>query len=487
MSNITNKDIKLFLSDFKKRSTLELYDSAEQKEELEKVAAARGIKLKDNRDLACFKTVFCFANEANKNNARLPKKQLLKALPSLIGKPVDIDHHRGSVVGHYLDYSYREKDDAVVAYGVFYKSNFGDLWDEAKALFKSGDLATSYEIWCPQDKRRELEDGTYELLEMEIAGGALLFKEEPAFENARVLELARTQNSNKDLVYASKYNEDDIISNQKDSIINSSEEGGNVMKVEETKDIVEVAEVTQEEVATEIIEEVVVEEASEEIVEETVTEDVESSSEEEAPNSEETVTEVVVEAEVTEEVVEETIEELTVDEAKTVTETKEVVVEDTVETEDGKVEYSYEVDGEVLTVYTMKDGETITDKTTYTRKNIYTAAEVEAKVAEAIQAKDEEIAIVKANAQKIVERRLELDEAFNQQLTDEDVIDDMKFEIAKLKIENAKLKAGMAPVTAAVESNDDVIGTKDTSDVDIYTASAEAVNKRVEELSKISK
>jgi len=208
MDLINNIQIQNFLEDYKANSSMILLEEGKEKDEIVKIAKARGILLKNSTDLAGFKTIYTFANEANKNKARLPKAKLLKSLPTLIGKPVDIDHIRRYVIGHYIDFRYKAKEDMVVAYGVFYKSNFADEWKEAQELFKSGKLTTSYEIWCPKDKRKKREDGTYDLLQMEIAGGALLFKESPAFEDAKVLELAKEKLENNayevDLVYASE-------------------------------------------------------------------------------------------------------------------------------------------------------------------------------------------------------------------------------------------------------------------------------------------
>ncbi len=210
---ITNLQVEDFLRDFEENSETILIEEGKEKNDLIAIAKAKGINLKDNQDLAGFKTIYTFADIANKNKARLPKKALLKALPTMIGKPVNIDHQRRYVIGHYIDYRYRAKEDMVVAYGVFYKSNFGEEWEEARKLFKKKKLATSYEIWCPDDKKRMLADGTYELLQQEIAGGALLYKEEPAFEDAKVLELAK-QNSGiqpEDLIYAKKYKDKELI------------------------------------------------------------------------------------------------------------------------------------------------------------------------------------------------------------------------------------------------------------------------------------
>jgi len=212
-NRITNVDAIEFLKDYEQHSETEILEEGKEKDELIEIAKAKGINLKNNKALAGFKTIYTFADKANKNRTRLPKKALLKALPSMIGKPVDIDHQRRYVIGHYIDYRYKQKEDMVVAYGVFYKANFGEEWEEAKKLFKAKKLATSYEIWCPKNKKRKLKDGTFELLQQEIAGGALLFKEEPAFEDAKVLELAKKNSEaiEENLIFAKKYDAEDII------------------------------------------------------------------------------------------------------------------------------------------------------------------------------------------------------------------------------------------------------------------------------------
>jgi len=212
---LTSAIVQEFLEDFEKNSTTELLEEGKEQQEIFEIAEARGIKLKDRQCLAGFKTVYTFANKANANKARLPKKELLKALPTLVGTPVDIDHQRNYVVGHYIDYRYIVKDESVVVYGVFYKANFEDEWDNAQKLFKTGKLTTSYEIYSPKNKRKVLADGTFELHDMEIGGGALLFKEKPAFADAKVLEIAKINIAKEidNLVYASKVKYEDLIIN----------------------------------------------------------------------------------------------------------------------------------------------------------------------------------------------------------------------------------------------------------------------------------
>ncbi len=204
-------ETKLFLDDFEKSSTTQILEEGKEKEEIIKIAEARGINLKNNTDLSGFKNIYVFADKNSKNNVRFPKKPLLKALPTAIGKPINIDHNRRHVVGHIIDIRYKEKDNSVLTYGVFYKSNFEDEYLKVKEAFKNGSLPTSSEIWCPKKKRKTLRDGTVELQELEIAGNALLLYNEPAFDGTKVLALSKKNTTESDLVFSSKYNDDEII------------------------------------------------------------------------------------------------------------------------------------------------------------------------------------------------------------------------------------------------------------------------------------
>lgn len=211
---LNSAQVQDFLQDFESTAKLEILEDAKEQSEIFEIAQARGINLKESKDLAGFKCVYCFADIANKNKARLPKKALLKALPTLVGKPVDIDHLRNRVVGVLIDSRYIVKDDKVIAYGILFKANFPEDWSVAEKKFKDGKLSVSYEIFCPQNKRKQNADGTYSLEEQIIAGMAILFDEEPAFTNAKVLELAKDNNISKDLVFASYCCKDIIINGE---------------------------------------------------------------------------------------------------------------------------------------------------------------------------------------------------------------------------------------------------------------------------------
>ncbi len=205
---LDNIQIEEFLLDFEQNSTVEiLEEGSNEKNEIIQIAKARGINLKNNTDLSGMKCIYAFADRPNKNKAILPEKELLRALPTMIGKPINIGHRREYVIGHILDYKYVQKDKKVIMYGAIYRSNFAEEWEQAKKDFKAKKLNVSFEIWSPEDKRKYNKDGTYELLHQEIAGCAVLFRDEdPAFKGAKVLALAKNiSNREPELVYAKKY------------------------------------------------------------------------------------------------------------------------------------------------------------------------------------------------------------------------------------------------------------------------------------------
>ena len=214
---LTVESLECFLNDHYSNSKTVILEEGKEKEDLYKIAEAKGIKVKGSKDLAVFKNVYAFPDIANKNGARLPKKELLRALPGIVGKPVNLEHSRKYVVGFYIDYSFKQKTNEVITYGILFKSNFPEEFADIKAAFKEGKLNTSYEIWCPRDKRKLLADGTYALEEQEIAGGAILIKSEPAFDGAKVLDVAKKSNLQDvnldgwNLEYSSKHLDDELI------------------------------------------------------------------------------------------------------------------------------------------------------------------------------------------------------------------------------------------------------------------------------------
>jgi len=213
---ITNLGVKAFLDDFSQNSQTIILEEGKEKNELIDIAKKRGVIVKDSTDLGILKTIYAFTDKANDNGAILPEKAMLKVLPTMIGKPMNRNHIRDQIRGVYVDYKYVQAKKMIIAYATFFKSIFEEDWEEAKKLQKQGRLATSFEIWSPKDERKYISEYTYEMHNMEIAGGGLLFnsKEDPippAFPGAKVLSLAKECMPEKYLVCASKYCNEELI------------------------------------------------------------------------------------------------------------------------------------------------------------------------------------------------------------------------------------------------------------------------------------
>ena len=81
MSKITNIGIQEFLFDYKTKSETVILEEGREKNELIQIAKAKGMDIKNSRDLALFKTIYAFTDKANSNGAILPQKDLLKVYP----------------------------------------------------------------------------------------------------------------------------------------------------------------------------------------------------------------------------------------------------------------------------------------------------------------------------------------------------------------------------------------------------------------------
>ena len=186
------KDLNLFLQDISYNAKFKILEESADKNELENVAKAARI-VWPSPDLSIFKCVYAFVSDdkeqiTNKNGCRLPRAEVEKSLPTLIGKSIDLDHFRKQVVGHWIDA--KIEGNKIIAYGTIFKSSFGEDFDEIKGLFSEGNLSVSFESW---GQREYATDGTYDLIDQVWAGGALLIKEEPAFPGADVMELAKKE------------------------------------------------------------------------------------------------------------------------------------------------------------------------------------------------------------------------------------------------------------------------------------------------------
>ncbi len=178
-------NVERFLEDISFNTKYTFLDEGKDKDEMKKVAKKARLVLPCH-DLAIFKGTYAYVNRQNKNGCTLPKEEVEKALDTLRGKAVDFDHLRKRIVGHWIDAELIK--DEIVAYGVFFKGNFREDYNDVKKLMEKSTLGVSFEAWG--NKEMKTRD-TYDLNDIEFAGGALLMQGEPAFDGAEVLEMAK--------------------------------------------------------------------------------------------------------------------------------------------------------------------------------------------------------------------------------------------------------------------------------------------------------
>lgn len=179
------EQVNIFLEDLTYNCDYEFLEVAKHKKELEEITKKHGIVLPSN-DLSPFKCIYAYVDRMNKNGCTLPRDEVKKALSTLVGKAIDFDHLRQKPVGYWLDA--KLEGDKIIAYGVFFKSNLKDDYAIIKDLMSKGNLKVSFEAY---GIRQYTSPTTYNLKDIEFAGGALLITTQPAFEGAEVLELAK--------------------------------------------------------------------------------------------------------------------------------------------------------------------------------------------------------------------------------------------------------------------------------------------------------
>jgi len=181
------KNMNTFLKDITSNSKVMFLEEGKNDDELTSIAEEFNIVM-PSIDLAIFKCVYAYVDKENLNGCTLTKDEVEKALPTLAGKAIDFDHIRKQVVGHWLKGMI--DGDTIVAYGLFYKSNFGDDYEVIRKLFDNGTLAISFEAWGDKEYK---DDGSYNLNNVCFAGGALLLKTTPAFPGSEVLEMSNKE------------------------------------------------------------------------------------------------------------------------------------------------------------------------------------------------------------------------------------------------------------------------------------------------------
>ena len=187
---------KILFSDLTFGSVNTVLEDAEISGEVAIVAAKAGIVL-PSPDIKVFKTLFAIADEENLNGCTMPYEEVSKALKTLVGKAVDLEHYRKETVGTWLDA--RLEGNNIIAYGTLWVENYAEEATELLEDFASGKLTVSFEAWG-----NIVETGpfSYKLVDIHFCGGALLrhhtqpacpqaFVQEFSKKGTRVLEFAK--------------------------------------------------------------------------------------------------------------------------------------------------------------------------------------------------------------------------------------------------------------------------------------------------------
>jgi len=178
--------VKIILEDIEQSMEYKFLETASDKKEIEKIAAKRGL-IVPSPDIALFKGTYTRANVFNNNGSRIKRKELAKALDTLILKPVTHNHEEKEVIGVWLDA--KLEGDVVTAYGAIYKDNFKREYAKFKNDFERGDIGISYEIYGDKIK---VADGKYDWENIFFCGGALLDRGiRPAVHGSKVFEFAK--------------------------------------------------------------------------------------------------------------------------------------------------------------------------------------------------------------------------------------------------------------------------------------------------------
>lgn len=184
---INKSKLEEFCKSLSLNTEYKFLEEGKDADELKKVAEKRGIVL-PAMDLAIFKGKFAFTDRKNLNGCSLPKTEVEKSLQTLVGKAIDFDHIRDRIVGFWLDAIL--EGDTIYAYGAFYKGNLGNDYEIVKELMSRNALGISFEAY---GKREFKDDGSYDLKDIEWSGGGLLINTKPAFPGAGVIEMASNQ------------------------------------------------------------------------------------------------------------------------------------------------------------------------------------------------------------------------------------------------------------------------------------------------------
>lgn len=470
---IKSEELDGFLRELTLSSEFRMLDVASDKDELIQIAK-KGNLAWPSPDIAIFKSKYAFTDKKNLNGCRLPKEEVAKSLGTLTHKPIDIDHLRKSVIGHYL---YAELiDDTVYAYGALYKDNFKEEFSEIQDLMNQGTLKTSFEAF---GNREPYDSASYDLTDIVWAGGGLLVDTTPAFPNAsvvemaskRVLELAKVMQPPVSFIRgATVKTEEDVTKEKQKAYLEKA--GFNVNDFEMFMRMMSQVQCpscnegySQNVSAIDFKNGIIKSDCY--MCDNEVMTDITPKSDISLENCMKVISsKVVIKKDI----------ETKIDAKSSINSEEQIKMEEKIKQLEAEI-------AKLAEQVKTKDTEiaTLSAQVSETKSQVEAAtATVESLKVE----KDTAVKQAKETATLVANRRAELGSDFAKDLSDEDIADELKFKVAKLEKENAELKvkvtAKPAPVTTASTETSLTVGSKET--VDIVTPEVTARQNTVRKL-----
>lgn len=460
--NIEVNKFNKILLEASNESKTRFLDTAKDKEKLQLIAEKANLMF-PNPDLAFFETVFALIDVANKNGAIIPLDEVEKSLKSLNGKPVDIDHIRKSVIGFMI--SGEMVDNKIIAYGAIFKNSFPEDFKIIQELMNNNALHTSFEAWC---EREDVEDGNYKLKNIVWAGNGILIDTQPAFPECEVLEIARERV----LEFASHIkNPKNFIREKGNTKVNDKKEKyleQSRFFVSETETMMGLLNKTEcpccDEPYSQEIDMI-------DYVNGVITTSCYMC---ESKNKVSMTPRVEVSKEIPLKIIKaeklETVKIIQEEQAKVEQNNSSVITEEENKMEDKIKELEAKI-AELSSQLEAKNAEIATLSTKVSE--VTTQVEAANATVETLK-QEKEVAVAKAKEQAtlVANRKAELGSDYSKDLSDEDILDEVKFENAKLKKEVAELKkAKTAPVVASTTvvtpATDLAVGARETAETDI--------------------
>jgi len=156
------------------------------------ILARLGIIL-PNEDFALIEGTYMLADEANRNNHRVAEKQIMSALGTLKYKAANYGHDRNHPIGFFIDATYTKETKEMKSCSIVWKAQFPEVYSKIEDLIASNNAGQSFELTYGDSETQT--DGTMDLINICFKGGAFLPRDEAACESTNYVIEAKAMSN----------------------------------------------------------------------------------------------------------------------------------------------------------------------------------------------------------------------------------------------------------------------------------------------------